>query len=65
MIRHANFSRGSPGFGLAQAVSALTISMIEPAFKAALMPAASLAPLCETSLEATGMAAVAMPPVTM
>lgn len=39
--------------------------MIEPAFKAALMAAASLASLCGTSPEAIGVAAVAMPPVTM
>ena len=65
MIRHASFFRGSPGRRLAQPVSVLTIPMIEPALKAALMPAAGLAPLCGTSPEATGMAAIAMPPVTM
>ena len=65
MIRHGIFLSCSPGSGQAKSVSALTISMIELAFKAALMPAASLAPLCDTSAEATGMAAVAMPPVTV
>jgi hypothetical protein len=65
MIRHAIFSRGSSDRSLAQSVSALTISMIEPAFAAALMPTACLASLCDTSSEATGMAAIAMPPVTM
>ena len=43
----------------------MTISMIEPAFKAALMPAAGLASLCCASPEATEVAAIAMPPVTM
>src|SRR5262249_20927987 len=65
MIRHGICLGGSLGRRLAQPVSALTISMIEPAFKAALMPAASLAPLCDTSPEAAGRAAVAMPPVTV
>jgi len=65
MIRHGMFLCGSSGCSLAQPVSALTVSMIEPAFKAALMPAASLASLCCTSPEATGMTAVAMSPVTM
>jgi hypothetical protein len=65
VIRHGIFLGGSLGRRLAKPVSALTISVIEPAFKAALMPAASLAPLCGTSPEATGMAAVAMPPVTV
>jgi hypothetical protein len=65
MIRHGNFHGCSPGRRLAQPVSALTIPMIEPALDAALMPAAGLAPLCGTSPEPTGMAAIAMPPVTM
>jgi hypothetical protein len=39
--------------------------MIEPPLNAALMPAAGLAPLRVTSPEATGMAAIAMSPVTM
>jgi hypothetical protein len=65
MIRHGNFHGCAPGRRLAQPVSALTISMIKPALNAALMPAAGLALLCGTSLEATGMAAIAMPPVTM
>jgi hypothetical protein len=65
MIRHGNFHSCSPGRRLTQPVSALTIPMIEPAFKAALMPAAGLAPLCGTSPEATRMAAITMPPVTM
>jgi hypothetical protein len=65
MIRHAIFFRGSPDFCLAQSVGALAIPMIEPAFEAALMPAAGLASLCDTRSEATGMAAIAMPPVTM
>jgi hypothetical protein len=64
MIRHAIFQRCSPGRRLAQSVSALTISMIEPAFNAVLMPAAGLASLRETRPEATGVAAIAMPPVT-
>ena len=53
MIRHGMFLCGSPGFRLAQPVSALTVSMIEPAFKAALMPAAGLASLRKTSPETT------------
>jgi hypothetical protein len=65
MIRHGIFLSCSPGRCQAKSVSALTVSMIELAFKAALMPAASLAPLCDTGAEATGVAAVAMPPVTM
>jgi hypothetical protein len=65
MIRHEIFLCGSPGRRLAQSVSALTISMVESAFKAALMSAASFASLRRTSPEATGMAAIAMPPVTM
>ncbi len=64
MIRHGKFLSGSPGCCLAQPVGTLTISMVEPAFKAALMTAASLAPLCDTSPAAAGMAAIAMPPVT-
>src|SRR5262249_25121992 len=44
-IRHAIFLCCSPGRRLTQSVSALAISMIEPAFKAALMPAAGLASL--------------------
>lgn len=65
MIRHAIVDRRLPGRRLAQSISALTISMIESAFKAELMPAAGLALLCGTSSEATGMAAIAMSPVTM
>jgi hypothetical protein len=65
MIRHAIFFRGSPDCCLAQSVGALAISMIEPAFTAALMTAACLAPLRDTSPETTGVAAVAMPPVAM
>jgi hypothetical protein len=65
MIRHGKFHGCSPGRGLTQPVSALTIPMIEPALNAALMPAAGLALLRGTSPEATGMAAIAMPPVTM
>src|SRR5262249_54966986 len=64
MIRRGMFLCGSHG-RLAQPVNALTVSMIEPAFKAALMTAASFASLCGTSPEATGMTAIAMPPVTM
>jgi hypothetical protein len=47
MIRHAIFQRCSPGRRLAQSVSALTISMIEPAFNALLMSLASRASLLE------------------
>jgi hypothetical protein len=65
MIRHKIFLSGSSGRRLAQPVSALTISMVESAFKAALMPAAGFASLRRTSPEATGMATIAMPPVTM
>jgi hypothetical protein len=65
MIRHGNFHGCSPSRRQAQPVSTLAIPVIEPALKAALMPAAGLAPLCGTSPEATGMAAIAMPPVTM
>jgi hypothetical protein len=65
MIRHEIFLCGPLGRRLAQSISALTVSMIEPAFKTALMPAAGLAQLCCTSPEATGMTAIAMPPVTM
>ncbi len=65
MIRHEIFLCGSSGRRLAQPVRALAISMVEPAFNAALMPAAGFASLRRTSLEATGMAAIAMPPVTM
>jgi hypothetical protein len=65
MIRHGKFYGRSPGRRLAQSVSALAISMIEPALNAALMPAAGRAPLCSTNPEATGVAAIAMPPVTM
>ncbi len=39
--------------------------MVESAFKAALMPAAGFASLRRTSPEATGVAAIAMPPVTV
>ena len=39
--------------------------MIEPAFNAPLMSLASLASLLEARSEATGVAAIAMPPVTM
>jgi hypothetical protein len=46
-------------------VGTLTISMIEPALKTTLMSAACLAPLCNTSSETTGMAAITMPPVTV
>lgn len=65
MIRHGNFHDCSSGRRLTQPVSALTVSMIELAFKAALMPAAGLASLRGTSPEATVMAAIAMPAVTM
>ena len=65
MIRHGIFLSCAPGCRLAQPVSALTVSMVESAFKAALMPAACFAPLCDTSPEATGMATVTMPPVAM
>ena len=65
MIRHGNFHGCSPGRRLAQPVSALTIPMIEPALKAALMPAPSCASLIEARLEAAGRAAIAMPTVTM
>jgi len=54
MIRHGKFHGRSPGRRLAQPVSALAISMIEPALNAALMPAAGLAPLCSTSLRRQG-----------
>ena len=65
MIRHEIFLSGSSGRRLAQPVSALTISMVEPAFRAALMPAAGFASLRHTSPEATGMATIAMSPVTL
>ncbi len=65
MIRHEIFLCGWSGHRLAQPVSALTISMVESAFKAALMPTAGFASLRRTSPEATGMAAIAMPSVTM
>jgi hypothetical protein len=65
LIRHAIFLDSSPGRRLAQSISALAISMIEPAFNAALMSAASLASLRETRPEAAGVAAITMPPVTM
>src|SRR5262245_4935174 len=65
MIRHGNFHGCSSGRRLTQPVSALTVLMTELAFKAALMPAAGLASLRGTSPEATVMAAIAMPAVTM
>src|SRR5262245_18081093 len=65
MIRHAFFGRCSPGCSSAQSVSALTIAMIVESFGSVLVSAARLALLLKTGSEATLMAAIAMPSVTM
>jgi hypothetical protein len=64
MIRHEILLTGTLGPGLAQAVGALTITVIEAAFFRLLMPAVGDAPLLAEGRHPTGVAAIGLIMVT-
>lgn len=64
MIRHQILLGGALGFGLAQAVGALTVAVIEAAFFRLLMPAIGGTPLLAESRHPAGVAAIDLIMVT-
>jgi hypothetical protein len=65
MIRHVFFEGGPSGVGFPPSVCAIVVSVVEASFGGLLMASACSACLRHASLTPTGIAAIAMPAVTM
>jgi len=65
MIRHAFCAAGPSHSCLAQPVSPLAISMVEPPFQALLVPAPSNTPLLELAATSADQTTVTLSPITV